>query len=283
MDSRSESFRRKGGLNMSDQVQKVQTNGVETAYRFDGPEKGPVVLMSNSLMSNHRMWDWTIPALTDKYRVLRYDMRGHGATGTTPPPYNMAQLADDAVALLDALKIDKVHFVGLSMGGMIGQQLGARYANRVHSLTLCNTGSEMAPRHLWDDRLAMAREKGMAVLVEPTLQRWFTAGFLKSAPQDIDKIKAMVQGTGLEGYTGCASAVRDMAQSVMLLKIKTPTLIIAGKQDPATTVDHATVLNRLIDGSKLVVLDAAHLSNVEQPQAFNRAMRDFIDSVDKTL
>ena len=263
---------------------KVKTNGVDTAYRFDGPEKGRVVLMSNSLMSNYEMWDWTVPALSDKYRVLRYDMRGHGRSGTTPAPYTMAQLADDAVALLDALKIDKVHFVGLSMGGMIGQQLGARYADRVHSLTLCNTASEMAPRSMWDDRLAMAKEKGIAAMVEPTLQRWFTPAFLKRASQDIEKIKAMVGSTGLEGYTGCASSVRDMAQSTMLLKIKAPTLIIAGKQDPATTVDHATVLNRLIDGSKLVVIDeAAHLSNIEQPDAFNRAVRGFIDQVDARL
>ncbi len=262
----------------------VKTNGVDTAYRFDGLEGGRVVLMSNSLMSNHRMWDWTIPALTDKYRVLRYDMRGHGASGTTPPPYNMPQLADDAVALLDALGLKKVHFVGLSMGGMIGQQLGARYGDRVHSLSLCNTASEMAPRNMWDDRLAMAKEKGIPAMVEPTLQRWFTPAFLEKAPKDIGKIKEMIAGTGLEGYTGCASAVRDMAQSTMLLKIKTPTMIIAGKQDPATTVDPATVLNRLIDGSKLVVIDqAAHLSNIERPQVFNKAVRDFIDSVDKTL
>ena len=266
----------------------VKTNGVDTAYRFDGPANFPsdgrVVLMSNSLMSNYAMWDWTVPALTDKYRVLRYDMRGHGKSGTTTPPYNMAQLADDAVALLDALKIDKVHFVGLSMGGMIGQQLGARYPERVHSLTLCNTASEMAPRSMWDDRLAMAKEKGIPAMVEPTLQRWFTPAFLKRGAQDLEKIKPMIAGTGLEGYTGCASAVRDMAQSTMLLKIKTPTMIIAGKQDPATTVDHATVLNRLIDGSKLVVIDeAAHLSNIEQPEAFNRAVRGFIDQVDAKL
>ena len=273
---------------MTDNLKTAKTNGVDTAYRFDGPANFPsdgrVVLMSNSLMSNHQMWDWTIPALADKYRVLRYDMRGHGKSGTTTPPYNMAQLADDAVALLDALGLEKVHFVGLSMGGMIGQQLGARYGDRVHSLVLCNTASEMAPRKMWDDRLAMAREKGIAAMVEPTLQRWFTPAFLERAPQDIEKIKAMIAGTGLEGYTGCASAVRDMAQSTMLLKIRTPTMIIAGKEDPATTVDHATVLNRLIDGSKLVVIDeAAHLSNIEQPKAFNRAVRDFIDTVDKTL
>ncbi len=266
----------------------VKTNGVDTAYRFDGPANFPsdgrVVLMSNSLMSDYTMWDWTVPALIDRYRVLRYDTRGHGKSGTTPGPYSIAQLTDDAVALLDALKIPKVHFVGLSMGGMIGQQLGARYGERVHSLSLCDTASEMSPRSVWEERLAMAREKGIPGMADPTLQRWFTAPFLKRSPQDIEKVRAMILGTSLEGYTGCGSAVRDMAQTVMLLKIRTPTLVLTGRQDPATTVEHSTVLNRMIDGSKMVVIeDAAHLSNIEQPEAFNRAVRGFIDKVDGTL
>lgn len=262
----------------------VKTNGVDTAYRFDGPEKGRVVLMSNSLMSNYTMWDWTIPALIDRYRVLRYDMRGHGQSGTTPAPYSIPQLADDAVALLDALGIAKVHFIGLSMGGMIGQQLGARYPDRVYSLSLCDTASEMPPRSLWEDRLVTAREKGIPGLVDGTIQRWFTAPFVKRAPQDIEKVRRMILGTGVEGYVGCASAVRDMSQTTMLLKIKTPTLVLTGRQDPACTVDQTTVLNRMIDGSQMAVLeDAAHLSNIEQPEAFNRTVRTFIDKVDAAL
>ena len=262
----------------------VKTNGVDTAYRFDGPEKGRVVLMSNSLMSNYTMWDWTIPALTDRYRVLRYDTRGHGQSGTTPAPYSIPQLADDAVALLDALGIAKVHFIGLSMGGMIGQQLGARYPDRVYSLSLCDTASEMPPRSLWEDRLVTAREQGIPGLVGGTIQRWFTAPFVKRAPQDIEKVRRMILGTGVEGYVGCASAVRDMSQTTMLLKIKTPTLVLTGRQDPACTVDQTTVLNRMIDGSQMAVLeDAAHLSNIEQPEAFNRTVRTFIDKVDAAL
>lgn len=262
----------------------VKTNGVDTAYRFDGPEKGRVVLMSNSLMSNYTMWDWTVPALADKYRVLRYDTRGHGKSGVTPSPYTIAQLADDAVALLDALGIRKAHFVGLSMGGMIGQQLGARYGDRVHSLSLCDTSSEMAPRGLWEDRMAMAREKGIPGMVDATIQRWFTPPFVQRAPQDVDKVRAMIQGTSLEGYIGCGSAIRDMSQTTMLLKIKTPTLVLTGRQDPATSVEHATVIHRVVEGSKLAIIeDAAHLSNVEQPAAFNRVVREFIDQVDESL
>jgi 3-oxoadipate enol-lactonase len=266
----------------------VKTNGVDTAYRFDGPANFPsdsrVILMSNSLMSNYTMWDWTVPALADKYRVLRYDTRGHGQSGTTPGPYTMNQLADDAVALLDALGIAKVHFIGLSMGGMIGQQLGARYADRIHSLSLCDTASETSTRGLWEERLAIAREKGAAGLVDGTIQRWFTAPFIKRAPQDIEKVRKMILGTGAEGYIGCGNAIRDMAQTTMLLKIKAPTLVLTGRQDMATTVEQATVIHRVIEGSQMVVIeDAAHLSNVEQAEVFNRTVRAFIDKVDALL
>ena len=269
----------------SKETQKtIKVNGLDVAYRFDGPENGHVVLIANSLMSDFSMWDWNVPALADRYRVLRYDKRGHGGSQTTPAPYSIPQLADDAIALLDALKIGKVHFIGLSMGGMIGQQLGARYPERVYSLSLCDTASEMPPRSLWEERFEIARKEGISGLVDGTIQRWFTAPFIERAPQDIAKVRQMISGTGVEGYIGCASAVRDMAQTTMLLKIKTPTLILTGRQDPACSVDQAIVLNRMIDGSKMIILEeAAHLSNIEQPEAFNRTVREFIDTVDNTL
>jgi len=264
--------------------QIVKVNGVEIAYRLDGPSDGHVVLMANSLMSDCSMWDWNVPALTDRYRVLRFDKRGHGGSETTPAPYSIAKLADDAIALLDALQVHQVHFIGLSMGGMIGQQLGARYPKRIYSLSLCDTASEMPPRSLWEERFEIAHKEGIAGLVDGTLKRWFTAPFIARAPQDIEKVRQMILGTGVEGYLACAGAVRDMAQTTMLLKIKAPTLILTGRQDPACTVDQAIVLNRMIDGSKLVILeDAAHLSNIEQPEIFNRTIRDFIDTVDNNL
>ena len=264
--------------------QTITVNGLEVTYRFDGPEDAHVVLMANSLMSNYSMWDWNVPALADRYRVLRYDKRGHGGSQTTSGPYSISQLADDAVALLDALKIEKVHFIGLSMGGMIGQQMGARYPERVYSLSLCDTASEMPPRNLWEERFEIARKDGISGLVDGTIKRWFTAPFIDRAPQDIEKVRQMILGTGVEGYIGCASAVRDMAQTTMLLKIKAPTLILTGRQDPACTVEQATVLNRMIDGSKMVLIEeAAHLSNIEQPAVFNQIIREFIDSVDNAL
>ena len=259
--------------NAENKTHKIKVNGVELACRFDGPEKGRVVMMSNSLMSDYTMWDATVPALTDRYRVLRYDTRGHARSGTTPGPYSVAMLADDAVGLMDALGIGQVHFVGLSMGGMIAQQVGARFPERVWSLSLCDTASEMPPRSMWEERFAIAGSQGMSGLVESTIQRWFTAPFIARDPESIEKVRRMILNTAPEGYIACASAVRDMAQTTMLLKVKTPTRIIVGRQDPACSVEQATVIHRMIDGSEMVVLeDAAHLSNIEQPQAFNAAL-----------
>jgi 3-oxoadipate enol-lactonase len=265
-------------------TQSVNVNGVEIAYRFDGPQDGRVLLVANSLMANGSMWDGNVTAFSDRYRVLRYDKRGHGGSSVVPGPYTISQLADDAVGLLDALKIEKVHFMGLSIGGMIGQQLGARYPERIHSLSLCNTASEMPPRSLWEERFQTARTQGIADLVDGTIGRWFTAPFIKRAPQEIEKVRQMILGTNVDGYIGCGSAVRDMAQSTMLLKIKAPTLVLSGRDDPACTVEQGFVLNRLIDGSRMVIIEeAAHLSNIEQPQRFNQTVREFIDLVDNSL
>ena len=216
--------------------------------------------------------------------MLRYDTRGHGGSGTTPGPYTIEMLADDAVALIDALDIRQAHIVGLSMGGMIAQQLGARFPGRVLSLALCDTASEMPPRSMWEERFAIARSRGTAGLVDSTIQRWFTAPFIARDPQSVEKVRRMISDTGTEGFIACGSAVRDMAQTTMLLQVKAPTLIIVGRHDPACSVEKAMVIHRMIDGSQLVIIEeAAHLSNIEQPQAFNGALRGFIDHVDDTL
>ncbi len=260
--------------------QKIKVGELDVTYRFDGPADRPVLLMSNSLMSNLTMWDLTVPALADRFRILRYDTRGHGQTTVTPGPYSIAMLADDAIGLLDALGIRQAHIMGLSMGGMIAQQIGARYPDRALSLLLCDTASEMPPRSMWEERLTIARSQGISGLVDGTIKRWFTAPFIERAPQEIAKVREMILGTPVEGYMNCAGAVRDMAQTTMLLKIKAPTLVITGRQDPACTVEQSTVLHRMIDTSRMVVIeDAAHLSNIEQPTVFNREIRNFLDTI----
>ncbi len=258
-------------------TKSIQANGITMAYRFDGPEAAPVVMLSNSLMSNHTMWDPQMSVLTESFRVLRYDTRGHGASDAPPGPYTIQLLAEDAVALLDALDIDKVHFAGLSMGGMIGQYIGANHPDRVSSLLLCDTASEMPTLEMWNDRISTADTQGIAALLDGTLKRWFTDPFLARDKAAVEKVAEMIRTTGTQGYIACASAVRDMSQTAILSRITAPTIIIVGEDDPACTVAQSRVLEEHIDGAQLVILkEASHLSNIEQTEAFNTAMMTFL-------
>jgi 3-oxoadipate enol-lactonase len=177
----------------------INANGIDITYQFDGPADAPVVMLSNSLATNYSMWDKQIPALTQKYRVLRYDQRGHGGTQATEPPYSFDGLRQDAVALIGALGLDKVHFCGLSMGGMIGQQLGAKNPEVLHSLTLCDTASQLGVPGMWEERINMAREGGMPSLVDPTLQRWFTEGFRANNAAELEPVAEMIKTTASSG------------------------------------------------------------------------------------
>lgn len=259
-------------------MQTVLVNDARIAYRIEGAAGAPVVMLSNSLMSNHTMWEPQMASLLERYQVLRYDMRGHGESETTPGPYTIELLADDAAALIDALGLDAVHFVGLSMGGMVGQQLAVRHPGKVLSLSLCDTASEMPPRSMWEERFAIARKEGIVGLVEGTLVRWFVAGFAERAPDVIENVRNMILTTGVDGYIACGSAVRDMSQTHILACIEAPTQIIVGREDPACTLADAEVLQANIPGSLLHVIDnAAHLSNLEHPELFSQLLRTFID------
>lgn len=261
-------------------TQFAPLNGVRMAYRVEGPQSAPVVMLCNSLMSNMAMWEPQMPALLARYRVIRYDTRGHGQTATTPGPYSIELLADDAAALIDHVGLGPVHFVGLSMGGMVGQQLAVRHPAKVVSLSLCDTASEMPPRAMWEERFETARTQGIAGLVEGTIKRWFVAGFIEREPQEIARVRQFILETQAEGYIACGSAVRDMSQTHILSRIAHPTQIIVGREDPACTLAASQVLHSEIPGSSLFVIDdAAHLSNLEKPDQFNRLLIDFIERV----
>lgn len=252
--------------------------GARIAYRFDGPADAPVVMLSNSLMSTHRMWAPQLDALARRFRVLRYDTRGHGASEVTPGPYAIEQLADDAAALVDTLGVGPVHFAGLSMGGMIGQQLTVRHPHLVRALSLCDTASEMPPRSMWEERFAVARAQGIAGLVDGTIKRWFVPAFVAREPDTIAWVREMIMTTPVEGYIACASAVRDMSQTAILARIAAPTQIIVGRDDPACTLAASQVLHANIPGATLHVLDdAAHLANIEKPEAFTRLLVEFAE------
>lgn len=257
-------------------------SNVRLAYSLDGPENAPVVMLSNSLMASWMMWDPQFEALARDWRVLRYDTRGHGQSDSPPGPYTIELMADDAAGLIEYVGVEDVHFVGLSMGGMIGQQLALRHPGRVRSLSLCDTASEMPPRAMWDERFATAREQGIEGLVDATIKRWFVANFIEREPQTIAWVRKMILSTGVEGYIACASAVRDMSQTHLLRGIQVPTQIIVGLDDPACTLAASEVLHQEIAGSTLHVIDdAAHLANIEKPEHFTRLLLEFFAQVEK--
>jgi 3-oxoadipate enol-lactonase len=257
----------------------VTGDGCRLAYRLDGPDAAPVVMLSNSLGTTHEMWAAQMPALSGRFRVLRYDSRGHGASDAPPGAYSIDRLGRDAVELLDALDIPRASFCGLSMGGMVGQWLGVRAPERLAGLVLANTAAYMGPPSAWQGRIATVREHGMTALTDAVLQRWFTPGFLARAPEAVAPVRAMLLACKPEGYVGCCAAIRDMDQRPTARLIVVPTLLIAGAHDPATPPSDAAQLNAAIAGSRIVSLDAAHLSNIEQPAAFNAAIMAFVDAL----
>ena len=256
----------------------IKANNININYRIDGPVDGPVVMLSNSLMSNYSMWDDQVELLTSKYRVLRYDQRGHGGTEVTPAPYSIDLLTEDAWGLMEALGISSVHFVGLSMGGFTGQLLAYRHPEKVSSLTLCDTACVMPPKSLWHERIDIARSNGIEALIDGTLERWFTPPFHQSGITQLDKVRKMILGTNVEGYVGCAAAIRDMNLCDNLPDISVPTLVIVGEDDPACPVSAAKAIYENIPDSKLLVIrHSAHLPNIEQTEAFNSALVNFLD------
>ena len=257
--------------------EQISANGISMAYALDGPADAPVVMFSTSLMCDHNMWSKQVDDLTSKYRVLRYDTRGHGGSEASPGPYTLDLLADDAAALLAALGIEYAHFVGLSLGGFIGQALACRHPGAVSSLVLCDTACHMPPESMWDERIETARSEGMEPFPEIMVQRWFTQGFRDANPHKMESIKTMIRRTSVDGMVGCCHAAKKMNHAPILKDIAAPTLVMVGEHDPGTPVSAAKVLHDGITGSELRLIDdAAHLSNVEQPKQFNAALLDFL-------
>lgn len=251
-------------------------DGCRIAWRTDGPVDAPLLLLSNSLGTDMSMWEPQLAAWAKDFRVLRYDQRGHGASSAPSGAYSLDRLGRDVVELLDALELGPVHFCGLSLGGMVGQWLGVREPHRLRRLVLANTSSFMGPPANWDARIALIRDKGMAVLAEASVERWFTGDFAAGAPDVIAAILTTLQATDPVGYAGCCAAIRDMDMRRPVSLIEVPTLVIGGALDPATPPPHSESLADSIEGAKLVMLEAAHLSNVERPDAFARAVLDFL-------
>jgi 3-oxoadipate enol-lactonase len=258
---------------------KIEANGIQLNYELSGKKDAPVVVLSHSLGCSLVMWNPQLKVLEPQFRVLRYDMRGHGKSDATPGAYTLDQLAADVIGLMDALEIDNVHFVGLSIGGMIGQCLALNYVHRLQSLALCDTAPiiPQEARPLFEERMNRARDKGMQALVEETLERWFTLPYLKQKSPEVEVIRKQVLATPLAGYIGCSEAILGLNYLERLSEIKLPTLIMVGEDDPGTPVEASQAIHERIQNSKLVVLpSAAHLSNIEQADAFNTNLIDFL-------
>jgi 3-oxoadipate enol-lactonase len=258
---------------------KATANGIGVSYTLDGPAGAPVVTLSHSLATTSAMWEPQVRALTTRYRVLRYDTRGHGGTDAPAGAYTLDQLAEDARQLLAALRVGRTHWVGLSMGGMIGQALALKAPELFASLVLCDTMSRVPAeaRPLWAERIATAETKGMEPLVEGTIGRWFTQPFREARRDVVDTVRAMIRATPPRGYVGCCHAISQLDLTDRLSAIRIPTLVIVGEEDQGTPVAASRTIQERIKGAELVVLkSAAHLSNLEQPEAFTRALTGFL-------
>jgi 3-oxoadipate enol-lactonase len=251
-------------------------NGEPFNILVEGKADAPVLLFSNSLSSNLSMWDAQAEALKDTFRIIRYDSRGHGKSVANSGGYGIAQLGRDALAILDTLKIDKAHFCGLSKGGMVGQWLLTQHRDRIGKAVLANTAALMAPVELWNGRIRNVSQNGMAAIVDATIERWFTKGFVERSPRDIAAVRKMIAATPAAGYCGCCAAIRDMDQRESIRGITNPVLLISGAHDPATTPAMMELMRERIPGAAWLSLDASHISNIEQPEAFTTAVRAFL-------
>ena len=256
---------------------QIKANGIDINYQIDGPDGAPWIVFSNSLATTTSMWDEQARELAGRFRVLRYDQRGHGATSAPVGRYPFDTLLADALALMDALSIGKAHFAGLSMGGATALGLAERHPDRFDRVIVCDSPCQSTPQSSaqWEDRIKVAQEKGMEALVEPTLGRWFPAETVARNPPHLDKVRGMIRATPVAGFIGCAAALADHDYATAIASVKRPVLFLCGEKDAPAPV--MKTLNEKLAGSRYVELPGAgHISNMDAPAAFTKAMRDFI-------
>jgi len=247
-------------------------------YQWDGPENAPVLVFSNSLGTTHRMWDPQVEAFSKHFRLLRYDTRGHGQSSVTSGPCTIEKLSADLLYLLDTQKIERAYFCGLSMGGMIGMLLGSTAAHRVQKIVLSNTAAKIGTPDVWNTRISAVQQGGMKAVATGVLDRWLTPGYRAAHPTETAQVLAMLESTDPAGYAACCGAVRDLDYREQLHRVEVPTLVIAGAHDPATPPADGRFLADHIRGAKFTELPAAHLSNIEAREQFNRESLAFLQS-----
>lgn len=252
-------------------------DGVRTAYRIDGSADRPVLVLANSIGTTLHMWDGQVPALSERYRVVRYDMRGHGASSVPVGAYSLDRLGRDVLELLDELQIPKAHFLGLSLGGFVGQWLGIHAPERIDRLILANTASYLGPAKQWDAAIqAVEQAPDMVDTAAMFLRNWFPSDLLARKAPVVEQFRSMLLATDRHGLAGSWAAVRDADLRRTIALIANPTLVIAGRDDTVTAASHSEAMAATIPGAKLVILPAVHLSNVERPAEFLRIVTDFL-------
>ena len=259
---------------------KVKTNGIEINYEVEG--NGPWITLSHSLACNLHMWDDQMELLTKRFKVLRFDTRGHGQSTAPDGEYTLDQMAEDVHGLFAHLGIKQTHWVGLSMGGMIGQTYALKYPGVFTSLVLADTTSRRPPNaaQMWGERIEIAKAKGMAGVLDSTLARWFTAPYIKARPDVMKRIGNDILNTPVAGFCGACAAIAKVDTLDRPMEIKCPVFITVGDQDHGTPPDMARAIHANLPGSSLAIIEsAAHISNVEQKEVFNKNLMNFLDSV----
>ncbi len=252
---------------------------VELHHLLEGPGDAPVLMMANSLGTTLRMWEDQASALRDRFRLLRYDHRGHGSSPVPSGPYEIGDLGRDVLALLDRLGAEQFSFCGLSVGGLVGMWLASEAPERVERLVLCCTAARFAPPEQWDERARTVRAQGVGAIADAVLERWFTPKFRASHPEVVEWGGSMLRNTPPEGYAGCCEAIRDAELGSRLGAISAPTLVIAGADDPAAPVNQAELIcDSIPDARLLAIEEAAHLANVEQPEEVTRAVLEHLEA-----
>jgi len=254
----------------------IDADGCLLNVSVEGRDGGPTLMLSNSLGSTMQMWEPQMKALTQIFRVIRYDRRGHGKSSVPPGPYSMERFGRDVLAILDDLNIAKTHWCGLSMGGMVGQWLGASAPDRFGKIILANTACHYPDPTNWHNRIKAVKEGGIASVADAVMANWLTADFREREPQITANLKAMMLTTPVEGYIACCEALSTLDNRELLPKIKSPTLVIAGRHDMSTPVAAGELIRSQIPGASMTILDAAHISNIEQPHAFTDAVVGFL-------
>jgi 3-oxoadipate enol-lactonase len=256
---------------------KKTIGDIEVFYTIEG--EGPWLTMSHSLACNTTAWDDQAALLSKNFKVLRYDTRGHGQTSATPGPYTLEQLADDAYGLLSALGITQTHWMGISMGGMIGQTMALKHPTLFTSLMLIDTTSRRPDnaQAMWGARITLAKEQGMGGLLESTLERWFTKPFRQSNPGAIKPIADGILSTSVDGFCGCCAAIAQINTLDRLKEIQCPAIVIVGEHDHGTPPAMAKQIHDNLPKSEFVLIEsAAHIANIEQPEVFNQAIQKFL-------